>query len=128
MGLFGRKRAKDETERPVAETGADGIPASLPSDAEATAATVAESDDWEPETPFSRLRGPFDRAEVTRDDTRVELGSLWVAITDGVQVALQVRAVSPGKYVLPQAYVEDMYNPSRYGRTGTGSVEVRAAK
>jgi hypothetical protein len=74
----------------VAETGADGIPASLPSDAEATAATVAESDDWEPETPFSRLRGPFDRAEVTRDDTRVELGSLWVAITDGVQVALQV--------------------------------------
>jgi uncharacterized protein YfaS (alpha-2-macroglobulin family) len=24
--------------------------------------------------------------------------------------------------------VEDMYNPSRYGRTGTGTVEVRAAK
>ena len=35
-------------------------------------------------------------------------------------VAYVVRAVSPGKYVLPQAYVEDMYNPSRYGRTGTG--------
>jgi uncharacterized protein YfaS (alpha-2-macroglobulin family) len=43
-------------------------------------------------------------------------------------VAYVVRAVSPGKYVLPQAYVEDMYNPSRYGRTGTGSVEVRGAK
>ena len=43
-------------------------------------------------------------------------------------VAYVVRAVSPGKYVLPQAYVEDMYNPSRYGRTGTGSVEVRSAK
>ena len=43
-------------------------------------------------------------------------------------VAYVVRAVSPGKYVLPQAYVEDMYNPSRYGRTGTGNVEVRAAK
>ncbi|MCJ9706451.1 alpha-2-macroglobulin family protein, partial [Bradyrhizobium sp. SHOUNA76] len=43
-------------------------------------------------------------------------------------VAYIVRAVSPGKYVLPQAYVEDMYNPSRYGRTGTGNVEVRAAK
>lgn len=43
-------------------------------------------------------------------------------------VAYVVRVVSPGKYVLPQAYVEDMYNPSRYGRTGTGSVEVRAAK
>ncbi|WP_213775397.1 alpha-2-macroglobulin [Bradyrhizobium sp. dw_78] len=43
-------------------------------------------------------------------------------------VAYVVRAVSPGKYVLPQAYVEDMYNPSRYGRTGTGTVEVSAAK
>ena len=43
-------------------------------------------------------------------------------------VAYIVRAVSPGKYALPQAYVEDMYNPSRYGRTGTGTVEVRAAK
>jgi uncharacterized protein YfaS (alpha-2-macroglobulin family) len=43
-------------------------------------------------------------------------------------VAYVVRAVSPGKYVLPQAYVEDMYNPSRYGRTGTGAVEVRSAK
>ncbi|MBX9709883.1 MAG: alpha-2-macroglobulin family protein [Xanthobacteraceae bacterium] len=43
-------------------------------------------------------------------------------------VAYVVRAVSPGKYVLPQAYVEDMYNPSRYGRSGTGTVEVKPAK
>jgi uncharacterized protein YfaS (alpha-2-macroglobulin family) len=43
-------------------------------------------------------------------------------------VAYVVRAVTPGKFVLPQAYVEDMYNPSRYGRTGTGSAEVRPAK
>jgi uncharacterized protein YfaS (alpha-2-macroglobulin family) len=43
-------------------------------------------------------------------------------------LAYVVRAVSPGKYVLPQAYVEDMYNPSRYGRTNTGSAEVRPAK
>lgn len=43
-------------------------------------------------------------------------------------VAYVVRAVSPGKYVLPQAYVEDMYNPSRYGRSGTGTVEVQKAK
>ena len=43
-------------------------------------------------------------------------------------VAYVVRAVSPGKYALPQAYVEDMYNPSRYGRTGTGAIEVRPAK
>ena len=43
-------------------------------------------------------------------------------------VAYVVRAVSPGHYVLPQAYVEDMYRPERFGRTGTGSIEVTAAQ
>lgn len=43
-------------------------------------------------------------------------------------VAYVVRAVSPGKYVLPQAFVEDMYNPSRYGRTATGTLEIRALR
>jgi alpha-2-macroglobulin len=42
------------------------------------------------------------------------------------RVAYMVRAVSPGDYVLPQAVVEDMYNPDRYGRTGTGAVKVTA--
>jgi len=43
-------------------------------------------------------------------------------------VAYVVRAVSPGRYVVPQAYVEDMYRPDRFGRTGTGTLEVEAAK
>jgi len=43
-------------------------------------------------------------------------------------VAYVVRAVSPGRYVHPQAYVEDMYRPDRFGRTGTGTVEVAAAR
>ena len=43
-------------------------------------------------------------------------------------VAYVARAVSPGTYVLPQASVEDMYNPSRYGRTGTGKIEITAAQ
>jgi uncharacterized protein YfaS (alpha-2-macroglobulin family) len=43
-------------------------------------------------------------------------------------VAYVVRAVSPGRYVLPQAIVEDMYRPDRFGRTGTGTVEVTAAR
>ena len=43
-------------------------------------------------------------------------------------VAYVVRAVSPGKYVLPQAYIEDMYRPDRFGRTGTGTVEIQPAK
>jgi uncharacterized protein YfaS (alpha-2-macroglobulin family) len=43
-------------------------------------------------------------------------------------VAYVVRAVSPGRYVLPQAYVEDMYRPDRFGRAATGSVEVESAR
>ena len=43
-------------------------------------------------------------------------------------VAYVVRAVSPGRYVLPQAKVEDMYRPDRFGRTATGAVEIAAAK
>ena len=43
-------------------------------------------------------------------------------------VAYVVRAVSPGHYVHPQAYVEDMYRPDRFGRTATGAIEVTASK
>ena len=39
-------------------------------------------------------------------------------------VAYVVRAVSPGRYVLPQAKVEDMYRPDRFGRTVTGTIEI----
>jgi len=43
-------------------------------------------------------------------------------------VGYVVRAVSPGHYVLPQANVEDMYRPDRFGRTGTGTVDITAAQ
>jgi uncharacterized protein YfaS (alpha-2-macroglobulin family) len=43
-------------------------------------------------------------------------------------VAYVVRAVSPGRYIVPQAYVEDMYRPDRFGRTGTATLEVEAPK
>jgi alpha-2-macroglobulin len=43
-------------------------------------------------------------------------------------VAYVVRAVSPGSYVLPQAVVEDMYRPDRFGRTDTGVVEIAPAR
>jgi uncharacterized protein YfaS (alpha-2-macroglobulin family) len=43
-------------------------------------------------------------------------------------VAYVVRAVSPGTYVHPQAFVEDMYRPDRFGRTGSGTLTVSAAK
>jgi uncharacterized protein YfaS (alpha-2-macroglobulin family) len=40
--------------------------------------------------------------------------------------AYVVRAVTPGRYVLPQAVVEDMYRPDRFGRTATGSIRITA--
>ena len=43
-------------------------------------------------------------------------------------VAYIVRAVAPGDYVLPQAVVEDMYRPDRFGRTDTGAVTVAPAR
>jgi uncharacterized protein YfaS (alpha-2-macroglobulin family) len=43
-------------------------------------------------------------------------------------VAYVVRAVAPGTYTHPQAFVEDMYRPDRFGRTATGTLEVTAAK
>jgi hypothetical protein len=39
-------------------------------------------------------------------------------------VAYVVRAISPGRYVLPQAKVEDMYQPDRFGRTATDAIEI----
>jgi uncharacterized protein YfaS (alpha-2-macroglobulin family) len=43
-------------------------------------------------------------------------------------VAYVVRAVSLGTYVQPQARVEDMYRPDRFGRSQSATVEVTAAK
>jgi uncharacterized protein YfaS (alpha-2-macroglobulin family) len=43
-------------------------------------------------------------------------------------VAYVVRAVAPGKYVRPQASVEDMYRPDRFGRTNSETVEVTTGK
>lgn len=39
-------------------------------------------------------------------------------------VAYVVRAVSPGRYVLPQAMIEDMYRPDRFARTATSAIEI----
>lgn len=44
------------------------------------------------------------------------------------EVAYGVRVVTPGRYVLPPAVVEDMYRPERYGRTAFGTVDIAPAK
>ena len=60
---------------------------------------------------------------------RIKLaGSVSAAAGLILMGAFAAWVISLGPLPLPQAYVEDMYNPSRYGRTGTGAVEVRPAK
>lgn len=39
-------------------------------------------------------------------------------------MAYVIRAVSPGNYTHPGAYVEDMYRPERFARTAPGRVEI----
>jgi uncharacterized protein YfaS (alpha-2-macroglobulin family) len=41
-------------------------------------------------------------------------------------LAYVVRATTPGHYVYPAATAQDMYRPSRFGRTAFGEVEVKA--
>jgi uncharacterized protein YfaS (alpha-2-macroglobulin family) len=39
-------------------------------------------------------------------------------------MAYVMRAVAPGSYTHPGAYVEDMYRPERFARTAPGKVDV----
>lgn len=99
VGLFGRKRAGDEADQREADNGEGGIPERSWGDASATAEggeTTERGDDgvWEPETPFSRLRGPFDRSEVSLDGSRVNFGSLWLSAPPSGQVLLHIDEVS----------------------------------
>lgn len=63
-----------------------------------------------------------------RDDRFVAAFDRKAGAPSVFTVAYVVRAVSPGRYVAPQAFVEDMYRPDRFGRTGTGTIEVEAAR
>ena len=44
------------------------------------------------------------------------------------RLAYTVRAVSPGTYRLPAAYVEDMYEPVFFARSRMGKVTIRSAQ
>ena len=42
-------------------------------------------------------------------------------------LAYIARAVTPGRYVHPAAFIEDMYRPEKFGRTAFGTLEITAA-
>ena len=46
--------------------------------------------------------------------------------TSSANMSYMVRAVAPGRYVHPGAFVEDMYRPEVNARTATGSVTVKS--
>jgi uncharacterized protein YfaS (alpha-2-macroglobulin family) len=64
------------------------------------------------------------RVAEARDDRFVAAADL---AGQGFQFAYIARAVTPGRYVLPGAQIEDMYRPGVYGRSGPGRIAVVAA-
>ncbi len=72
----------------------------------------------------------FAKATVEPTHTEYRDDRFVAAFTRGARekaifnISYVVRAVTPGRYVHPAATVEDMYRPERFGRTGTGEIEV----
>ncbi len=72
---------------------------------------------WLPETSAAHLEFRDDRFVAAFNPDQAS-GSMTLAYV--------VRAVTPGVYVHPAAYVEDMYRPQFSARTATGMMEVKA--
>jgi alpha-2-macroglobulin len=62
-----------------------------------------------------------------RDDRFVAAFESGTGAQGTFGAAYIVRAVSPGRYVHPAAFAEDMYRPDRFGRTAFGIAEIAAA-
>ncbi|MGL4241217.1 MAG: alpha-2-macroglobulin family protein, partial [Beijerinckiaceae bacterium] len=62
----------------------------------------------------------------SRDDRFVAAFSGGTGANAAFGAAYIVRAVSPGRYVHPAAFAEDMYRPDRFGRTAFGIAEIAA--
>ncbi len=60
----------------------------------------------------------------SRDDRFVAAFENGTAANATFGAAYIVRAVSPGRYVHPAAFAEDMYRPDRFGRTAFGIAEI----
>ncbi|WP_439573948.1 alpha-2-macroglobulin family protein [Phreatobacter sp.] len=59
-----------------------------------------------------------------RDDRFLAAYSRTSGARGSWQVAYMIRAVTPGRYVVPPATIEDMYRPERSARTAVGQTEV----
>jgi len=83
-----------------------------------------DSEGKSPEPALTQLSDP--KMAEARDDRMVA-----VVHTDGrqqgFQIAYAIRAVTPGRFTLPAAQVEDMYRPEIFARTETNITEVTTA-
>ncbi len=60
-----------------------------------------------------------------RDDRFVAAVDVPAGGSRSFAVAYQARVVTPGEFVLPAAFVEDMYQPRYNGRTGMGRITIQ---
>lgn len=61
-----------------------------------------------------------------RDDRFMAAYSRTSGANGTWQAAYMIRAVTPGRYLVPPATIEDMYRPERAARTAVGQTEVTA--
>jgi uncharacterized protein YfaS (alpha-2-macroglobulin family) len=71
--------------------------------------------------PFSWIGSiSYTQVQESRDDRYVASANLRGAF----RYAYIARAVSPGRYTMPAAQVEDMYRPGVMARTSTGTIRI----
>jgi uncharacterized protein YfaS (alpha-2-macroglobulin family) len=101
---------------------AGGLPGPGAADSSAT-----EVDEEEPRWAFGGWDGgwwsPFDHRELRDDRVVYAARVLWKG---SYSVSYVARATTPGVFVRPPAYAEEMYNPAVNGRTDGGVFTVRA--
>jgi uncharacterized protein YfaS (alpha-2-macroglobulin family) len=78
-----------------------------------------EAFDWLPDTLPVHAEFRSDRFVAAFDRTAQQEGP--------ISVAYVVRAVRPGEFIAPGAFVEDMYRPTRNGRSASGRLSISTA-
>ncbi|MEO5335698.1 MAG: alpha-2-macroglobulin family protein [Magnetospirillum sp. WYHS-4] len=88
-------------------------------------AVVRRDEEGHSPYPFLGKLSPL-RTREARDDRFVAAFDLGSGSTDRTfQAAYLVRAVTPGRFTLPAAVIEDMYRPQLMARTPAGRTEVK---
>jgi hypothetical protein len=84
-----------------------------------------ESERWDFGSWDSGWWSPFDHRELRDDRVVYAARTLWKGTYSASYVA---RATTPGVFVRPPAYAEEMYNPAVYGRSDGGVFTVTAKR